>query len=564
MTNKKEQRRKRIWIYGGIALVVVLLGAFIAYRIVTNARQMQAELLNSGDVVTAFVGDLSAAAAASGTVRAQRQAQLALAQPGTVAELYVGVGDPVQAGDPLLKLDTAELERALASARQNVIIQENNLAQLLAPASAADVAAAEASVASAQVALDGLLAGPTENETAAAQANVRAAQADVAAASARLDELTAAASPQALQAAELELELAQMAATSAAEQHSTILVTEPNAFLSEEMLADLEFSARTNAVQANARLAAAQEALAALQNGDSNSTGATRASLAAAVAQRDLAQAQFDLLLAGASDAQIAAAEATLAQAIAGRDQLQRGPSEAQLVTAEVAVEQARVALAQAENNLARATLAAPFAGTVTAVTVNEGEQASGVVMALVDNNNLEVVLNIDEVDMANLAVGQPAVVTLETWPDVEIAGEVASIAPRAAADTGALVTYEVTLTLGATDLSVRVGMTANAGLVTAQKEDVLLLPNAAINVDRATGTYSVNLVTQNDGNTPPTITETQVTIGLRDGQYTEITGGLAAGDEVMVGNALPVQGFGPNGGGPGQGGPGQGGPFGG
>jgi HlyD family secretion protein len=563
MNNKKEQRQKRIRLFAGILLVVGALGAFVAYRVVNSRRQMQAELFTSGDIVTAFTGDLSAAATASGTVRAPRAAQLALMQPGTVAELYVDLGQTVQTGDLLLKLDTAELERARASAQQTLLIQENNLAQLLAPASAADIASADVSVTSAQAALDDLLAGPTENEIASAEADVRAANADVAAASARLNELTEAAGPEEIRAAELELEAAQIAATQAAEQHSTILVTEPNDFLSAETLAELEYAARANAVQANARLAAAQEALAALQNGDQNSAAAAQAGLAAAIAQRDLAQAQLDLLLAGASGAQIAAATANLAQAIANRDQLLRGPSEAQIVTAEVAVEQARLALAQAENNLARATLAAPFAGTITAITVSQGEQATGVVMELVDNNTLEVVLNIDEVDMADLALGQPATVTLETWPGVAIPGEVASIAPRATADDSALVTYEVYLTLDESDLPILVGMTANADLVTAQKEAVLLLPNAAINVDRATGTYSVNLVTQNDGSAPPATTETPVTIGLRDGRYTEITSGLEAGDEVMISNALPVQGFGP-GEDPGDGQPQQGGPFGG
>ncbi|MBP8948711.1 MAG: hypothetical protein KBG73_07700, partial [Candidatus Promineofilum sp.] len=59
------------------------------------------------------------------------------------------------------------------------------------------------------------------------------------------------------------------------------------------------------------------------------------------------------------------------------------------------------------------------------------------------------------------------------------------------------------------------------------------------------TGTYSVNRVTTAaDG--AETIESVPVTIGLRDNRYTQITGGLAEGDVVQVGNALPVQSFGP------------------
>lgn len=557
MSKRDETKRKRRrWIIGGaVALVVLVIGGFLLARRGAQARTA----VNSGDVVTAFIGDLTTGATATGEVTSRRDAQLALTTGGVVDEIYVEVGDTVATGDPLLKLDTTALERAVASAQQTLTVQENNLATLLAPASAADIASAEAAVANARAALADLEDGPNQDEVTAAEANVRAANADVAAAQARLNELTEAAGPDALQAAQIELELAQQAATEAAQQHSTILVTEPSQFLGEGRLEDLEISARTAALQANARLAEAERTLSELQDGDSSSIAAAQASVAAAAAQRDVAQAQLDLLLTGPTEAQIAAAESSLAQAEASLDQLLRGPTQLQITQAEVAVEQARVALQQAENNLARATLTAPFAGTVTAVDVSEGEVASGPVVELVDSNNLEVVLSVDEVDLADLDVGQPATITLETWPDQEIAGEVAAIAPAAEESASALVTYEVYLSLGETELPILVGMTANADLVTSRRQDVLLLPNAAINADRQAGTYSVNLVT-NDDNGNLTTEAVEVSIGLRDGQYTQITGGLEEGDQVLVGDNLPVQRFGPDGDGP----PPGGGPFGG
>jgi HlyD family secretion protein len=190
----------------------------------------------------------------------------------------------------------------------------------------------------------------------------------------------------------------------------------------------------------------------------------------------------------------------------------------------------------------------------ITAVNVAEGEIASGIVIELVDLNSLEVILNVDEIDIGALEVGQPAIITLESWPDTEIESEIASIAPNAVTGPdSAVVIYEVRLTLAESDLPIRVGMTANASLITANRENVLLVPNAAINADRGNGTYSVNLVSTNaDGS--QTVTEVAVTIGLRDGRYTQITSGLQAGDEVAIGNILPVQdllGGGQNGGGP-------------
>jgi multidrug efflux pump subunit AcrA (membrane-fusion protein) len=162
--------------------------------------------------------------------------------------------------------------------------------------------------------------------------------------------------------------------------------------------------------------------------------------------------------------------------------------------------------------------------------------------MEIVDTNSLEVILDVDEVDIGTITLGQPASITLESWPNDEIQAEVIAIAPRQKANqSNALVTYEVTLSLGDTELPVLVGMTANANLITDAKEGVLLVPNRAITPDRQAGKYYVRLL-QEDGTTE----KVEVTIGLRDDQFTQITDGLSEGDEVMIGNDIPTLTFGP------------------
>jgi HlyD family secretion protein len=560
---KQFWQQRKWWIIGGLAVVVLLIIALP--RVLrppaagaqgvpgTGAAAAQSER------VEAFIGDLSNEATASGEVVAQRQAALTPLASGTIAEVLVRVGDAVQAGDPLVVLNTAEAERTVESARQALAAQEANLTTLVAPATAAELAAAEASVASAQAALADLTDGPSEAELAAAEANLRAAQADLGAASARLNTATSGASDDAIRAAQLQLDLAQQAATSAAEQHRTILVTEPNQFITAEDLADLEFQARARAQQANADLAAAQQAYDDLINGDPSSVASAQASVASAAAQRDSAQAQLDLLRAGPTAAQLASAESQLAQAQLRLEQLVNGPSEAQRVQAEVGVEKARINLQRAERSLSEATLVAPFDGVITAVNAQPGETAGGVLVELFDPNSLEVVLDVDEVDIAQVQPGQPGTITLETWPDEVIDAQVAAVLPRSSAGSD-LVTFRTYLTIGETTLPVRVGMTANANLTADTLENVLLLPNAAIRADRTRGTYSVVRVTSG-GDGQDVLETVPVTIGLRDGRYTEITSGLAAGDTVVIGSDLPVQNFG---GPPGPGGDGGGNPFGG
>ncbi|MDX1688758.1 MAG: efflux RND transporter periplasmic adaptor subunit [Candidatus Promineifilaceae bacterium] len=537
-------QRKWLWIVGGLLLVAVLVAVAARWLWPALSTPEQAE---TGETVSAFIGDLADSATASGSVGARRQARLALATSGRVENVYVEAGDVVEAGQPLLQLENDALERAVARAEQNLAIQEANFDSLLAGPTDADLAAAEAAVESARAQLDDLLAGPSDEEIAAAEANVRAAQANLAAASRRLAETRAPADQAALMQAQANLEDAQEQAQSAEEAYIRTLKCEmqPDGSVAcEPRSEELTRQAELNVVAANERLAAAQGEVDALATGaDKDAVGISQANVATMAAQRDAAQANLDLLLAGPTEAEIAAARATLADRTYSLASLRAGPTAAQRATAAAGVEQARIALERARNDLDKATLRAPFAGVVTAVHVDAGEMASGVAVELQDAEQLEVVLDVDEVDVGELAVGQPAAITLEAWPEQEIESEIAAIAPAANAiaagtgvpDTG-IATFQVRLALAETELPVRVGMTANATLVTAQREDILLVPNRAIIADRAAGRYFVNLVEPTAGD-DTTVRRVEVSVGLRDAQYTQITDGLEEGDRVRIGS---------------------------
>jgi HlyD family secretion protein len=106
--------------------------------------------------------------------------------------------------------------------------------------------------------------------------------------------------------------------------------------------------------------------------------------------------------------------------------------------------------------------LVAPFAGTVTAVHVAVGEYATGLAVELVDTDSLRVVLDVDEVDIGTIRVGQPTIISLETWPQYDLPGEVVSIAPKAKS-VGGIVAYEVQLSFDPRELPVLTGMTTRS-----------------------------------------------------------------------------------------------------
>lgn len=473
--------------------------------------------------VIAFIGDLSASATASGQVEPRHEATLSVEIPGIVTQVHVRVGDSVQAGDVLLRVDAEDLALNVATAEQTLALRQANLDSLLADPEAADVKSAETAVSSAQANLNNILAGPTTEEIAIAEANVRSSQASLASSSADLSNVQDSVKESQI--------LAAQAALYTAEQNRDRIAEINDEFANEANHQQL--------LQANQAVADAQAQLNDLLAGPD--TAASQNSVAAASARVAGSQADLNTTLAGASAAQIASAEAQLAQAQAALEDLLEGASAHEIQNAEAELELAKIALENAQAQLDKATLLAPFAGVVTAVNFSEGELASGPAVEIVDIDSLEIILSVDEVDVGSFAVGQPAIVNLETWPDEEIDSEILAIAPSANnGGTNALVSYDVHVGLGETELPVLVGMTANANLITSSKEDILLVPNRAITADRQADKYFVNVLQADD-----TVEQVEIVIGLRDGENTQVVSGIDEGAVLVIGSDLPTVQFG-------------------
>jgi HlyD family secretion protein len=553
-----KSKTRTTWILATVSVVaaVVLAGGWLSWQ---RARaDADAEV---GQVTTAFIGTLSAEASASGELLPRQEAMLSLGTAGRVEQVFVEVGDKVKAGDILIRLESDSLQRSVRTARQTLVIQEANLSELLNGASAEDVAAARASVESAQAQLDDLLAGVDENDLLAAEAAVASAKA-------QLDDLLAGPDPEALKQAQTALASAQALEKVEAERMAAIdaqlLVVRQELDIAAANLenakyfydalkndwqhkdyADFSPEAETlKGAQKAYDVALARYSLTAANVGDQAYRAAqaqvaqAQANLAAltevktvqiASAREQLAQAEASLAaLTDVKTVQIATARYQLAQAEANLANLLQGVSEERLQIAEAQLAQARISLANAEARLADASLTAPFDGVVTAVRVAVGEWATGPAVELANDNSLEVILDVDEIDIGNIAVGQPAIITLEAWPDKELQGQVITIAPKGDALIE-IVTYQVYIKLDAGDLPIRTGMTANASLVTVEREDVLLVPNRAIVADRQAEKYYVHRIEGEN------VVKVEVTIGLRDSNHTEIVDGLRQGDRLAI-----------------------------
>src|SRR5262249_50428904 len=148
----------------------------------------------------------------------------------------------------------------------------------------------------------------------------------------------------------------------------------------------------------------------------------------------------------------------------------------------QASITQAEQSLQQAQLKLDQATLKAPFAGVVTAVNIVPGSNASSAspAVSMVDRSTLHVGLKLSENDVANVQLNHPVALTIDALKDWNVKGTVSYIAPSAETSNG-VVTYRVRVDFPDSDPRVKVGMTANLSITTAQKDGVLLVPNSAL-----------------------------------------------------------------------------------
>jgi HlyD family secretion protein len=244
--------------------------------------------------------------------------------------------------------------------------------------------------------------------------------------------------------------------------------------------------------------------------------------------QAEVSRLQYEKAQSGPTEQQLKAAEAALAQARANLTRLQVQDPSLDVQLAQYQVQQAEIAVRQLELRLEQARLVAPIDGVVTAVNLVEGSPAPTGMPAITlgDLNHLEVVVNLPEVDVAQVAPGQEAVIIPEATPDTRLKGKVVSVAPMGSQIQGA-VNFPVTIALEENAPSVRAGMTVQVQIAVARRENALLVPRRAL-IARGGQTF----VTVMRGDQTETV---PVRIGMRGDTMAEVLEGLQEGDVVVV-----------------------------
>jgi len=245
--------------------------------------------------------------------------------------------------------------------------------------------------------------------------------------------------------------------------------------------------------------------------------------------------------------------------------------AQADEASARAAVLQAQATLEENQTNLTKAVIVSPINGIVLERSVEPGQTVAASLQAPVlftlaeDLTRMELQVDVDEADVGSVKAGQEAIFTVDAYPSRTFPARTVQVRYGADNEDG-VVTYKTVLDVDNPDLALRPGMTATADITVEKRENVLLVPNAAL---RFTPTVAEPTTTSRDDGLlgkimphPPAPPEkkqavttplpgrqqlwilrdghpaaVEVTTGLSDGLKTEIVDGdLQPGTAVITG----------------------------
>jgi HlyD family secretion protein len=242
------------------------------------------------------------------------------------------------------------------------------------------------------------------------------------------------------------------------------------------------------------------------------------------IAQHDLEEARTALDQAEnrrrAAESQLAIAKAGVSEAAAN-------------------VAQAQAAVERAEEELANATIRAPIRGRILARDIEIGSPVSSIlnmgaaatpVITMGDISQVFVRGRVDETEIGNLRLNQPARIRVETFRDRTFQGKVTQISPMGV-ERDNVTNFEVRVSIDNPGNELKANMTANAEIVLEERPDVVLVPEAAISYDAARKA-TVDLF---DSSQRSARRRVPVKVGISNGTRTQVLEGLAPGDRVVL-----------------------------
>lgn len=227
---------------------------------------------------------------------------------------------------------------------------------------------------------------------------------------------------------------------------------------------------------------------------------------------------------------------------------------------AKASYDQSQAAMVKVRRNLEYATITSPIDGVVIDKAVEEGQTVAAgfetptLFTIAADLTKMQVIADVDEADIGNVQDGQRVTFTVDAYPNDTFEGIVKQIrlgdssSSSTSTSTSTVVTYEVVVTADNPDLKLKPRLTANITIYTLERDNVLTIPTKALRfVPEADRLNGLGLTVTGQETEAPAgqrlvwiknganLQPKAVTAGSTSGSFTEITGGLREGEEIVV-----------------------------
>ncbi len=502
-----------------VAITVVVSGVFVYFSFFK-------ETLPDVDFVVVQKSDVVQEVSATGRVRPNTRVDLAFEKTGKIASIFVGVGERVVRGQTLIRLDNSDVYAELGKARANIKVQQAKLSELRAGTQQEEIDVQQVKVDNA------MLAHQDARKNLVVQLKDAYTKADNAVRN-HVDQFISNAqgiSPQVdFTVTDGVLETTVESSRVAIE---VLLVAWQSSVDTLSEVSDLEKAtaeAENNLDTVKSFLNSVSLVVNMLK------TNSTISQVTIDGYRADVATARTDVnkAIGNVQDAEEKEKDEIALLALAEQELrfISAAPRAEKIDAQEAEVEAAEASALQYESELAKTILRAPLNGVIATQDTNVGEVvlAQEIIVSLISDAEFEIEVNIPEADIADVAVGDVARVTLDAYGnDAVFMATVTSIDPAETILEG-VATYLTKLAFKEKDERVRSGMTANIDIETGVRKDVIAVPTRAVVV--RDGEKIVRRMESNGE-----LTEVPVVTGLRgsDGRV-EIAEGVAEGDRVVI-----------------------------
>ncbi len=211
----------------------------------------------------------------------------------------------------------------------------------------------------------------------------------------------------------------------------------------------------------------------------------------------------------------------------------------AEIARAKAQVAQTQAVLDGVEESLRNATIVSPMDGLVLSRDVEVGDAVSSILvvgsnatllMQLGDVSDVYVLGKVDQADIGNVYLGQPARIVVESFKDRKFQGQVTKISPLGV-EKDNVTTFEVRVSIKNPGGELKANMSANAEIILEERKNVLLVPESAVGYDRSRKAF----VETPDSTADAGKRKIAVNLGISNGVKTQVLAGLKGGERVIL-----------------------------